>query len=331
MRVDDPMLLWRVRAANQIWGLALPLRGIPSLREVRQVSGAEVLIRTRTVDVGFDFNALAGLVAPAQETDPDFRIFPAVDPFKRSGFASSFMGAIAMPSPHQVTIWPSLCRVDCPVQLDDQLIFDVVAEFVSSRLSLPIPCTPGYRRVLGVSKSDRDATMPFKRDFNGCICDYGVNDPVEFGQVVPGSIAIPGTMLRESGSLSWSNVIPSGVSVNSAGQVPHLAKLLNQVMTALGNIWLLVRPENPPTSRELDRIALISRNLGSLVESSIELFRTKADMDRDTKRVKNPVTGQFTGSDAGFIKLVALSFDQIPALRGFLARWRAELEVLAKE
>lgn len=47
--------------------------------------------------------------------------------------------------------------------------------------------------------------------------------------------------------------------------------------------------------------------------------------------MKNPVSGQFTGSDAWFSKVIALSFDHVPALRGFLASRRAELEILAKE
>ena len=101
-------------------------------------------------------------------------------------------------------------------------------------------------------------------------------------------------------------------------------------MTSLGNLWAFTRYSAPDHFGELIRVEMICRNFGSLIEEVCYLIRGKKVCEKETNGGNpNPVNGQFAGSGAKFVKLIAISFEQISQLKGFLNQHQSEIELLA--
>ncbi len=326
----------------QVWIVSLPLRGVKEIDYKFEAHGSTFEIRGREMMPEIDCNPALLAASMIKSQSPHklqstlATVFPpdivgvlnkisihvyaphALAPAKRSGLPHSSVGAIELPSPHQFTIWPSFIEVRARGSADPTSVLQELEAVCANLWSISIRTMPGYRRVLSNGDSDIRGQVP----------DFGTNQPNEYQKIVPGDIAFPGSQRIDNNMISWSCVLPTTVPCHSSEEAAAFAESFEQAMTSLGNLWAFTRYSTPGHFGELIRVEMICRNFGSLIEKVCYLIRGEKVCDKETKG-DSPVKSQFAGSEAKFVKLITISFEQISQLKGFLNQHRAEIELLA--
>ena len=311
----------------QVWTLGIPKRGCCPVDEAFTEGDATYHFRGQEIVPEIHFNPLAGGNGLIERLDVKIFAPPMLAPQSMNPVGCWGIGAIAMPSPHQATVWPTFLEVTIAGEVSTATAANRIDRLVSERWQLKIPIAAGFRRVLHRDAAAVDTSGPPKVDALHRIRDFGCNDVSEYEDKIPGGMAYPGSLSSCDHSYAWSCVFAPSLAMPASKETAcQYAEHLQRILTSLGNIWIYSRH----SMNETEKVELTCRCFASVVEGAAYAVRGKSRCKKDVEACANPVSGMFQGSDSVFVKLMAISFESIPQLKRFLYQNRSSAELLAK-
>lgn len=264
----------------------------------------------------------------------------ALHPYKRNtspGLGSS-IGAHEIRSTLQQTLWPTCAsiRYSNDVPLGDAL--RSLEEEIQKRLGLALQRSSKWRRRMRADLGAPPLPGMCMLDICGNPRDYGQNAPQEFTRDVPGQLAWPGCVRDDARTTSWSAAIDfADADYTSEQEAVGGAERMEYAMTALHNIallWAQCHPVNRKMFDELHTAVYAVDNLCALIQSTWEAFM-KTGAGEKAKASRYPKKHQlqrnsFDGSDAEFVRFLALDFPRIPRLGTASSMFDSEIRRIAK-
>jgi hypothetical protein len=91
----------------QVWTFSLPVREISAINKKMTIGNSTIQFFGREIVYEIDFDPSVNVNGSLNRLDVPILVPPALAPAKRNSTPDSSIGALEMPSPHQITIWPS--------------------------------------------------------------------------------------------------------------------------------------------------------------------------------------------------------------------------------